>query len=202
MLDELGYNFKLIQSDWPYKTRPNSAQKKNTGNGFYKVKRQSIKRGRAAKKVAPAAKCTAKKTIGSDNAKSRRWLAGLERAFQLQCNVRAALVVSLCISCSCRWLWWLLAMQLEECNAGVTVQVLSVWQAGRWEEEEELLALSRCCTARCSGPRNVKVCRRRKERDSPDLTRYHSALSQEVRSSCWTSSTFVQMLFTDLTPLL
>ena len=113
------------------------------------------------RKVTPAAKCTAKKTIGSDNAKSRQWLAGLERAFRLQCNVRAPLFAFLALaSCDCGGCWqcsWRSAMQEWRCKC------CQCDKREGGEEEEKLLALSRCCTARCSGPRNVKVCRRRKK---------------------------------------
>ena len=202
MLNELGSNFKLIQSDWPYKTRPNSAQKKNTGNGFYKVKRHQLKEVEPQKKLRLQRSARRRKRlevtmrrVGGDSQDSRE---------HFNCNATSvrrssSLFAFLALAGDCGGCWqcsWRSAMQEWRCKC------CQCDKREGGEEEEELLALSRCCTARCSGPRNVKVCRRRKERDSPDLTRYHSALSQEVRSSCWTSSTFVQMLFTDLTPLL
>ena len=42
MLDERGSDFRLIQYDWPYKTRPNSAQKKLKIQEMVEIKRKGI----------------------------------------------------------------------------------------------------------------------------------------------------------------
>ena len=42
MLNERGSNFRLIQYDWPYKTRPNSAQKKLKIQEMVEIKRKGI----------------------------------------------------------------------------------------------------------------------------------------------------------------
>ena len=142
--------------------------------------------------------------IASDNARSWQWVGGrwkrqkslllllLLTLHFVPTAVAGAWIGStpLCKSCYCR--------QVQECRSDGASVVSDKREGGI---EGELLASWRWwCTACCSGPRNVKVCtrRRREKRDSkqpdPDLIRRYQTISQRrwaFQAGAW--STFDQM---------
>ena len=136
---------------------------KNTGNSFYKVKRHQLKEVEPQKKLRLQRSARRRKRlevtmrrVGGDSQDSRE---------HFNCNATSvrrssSLFAFLALAGDCGGCWqcsWRSAMQEWRCKC------CQCDKREGGEEEEELLALSRCCTARCSGPRNVKVCRRRKK---------------------------------------